>query len=162
MTLQGKAVYAVLGAFVLSLCLNAFLVGVYASGRYHHGDRAAFKPGGWMTFLPEPVRHAVRENLDVNRAEMQERIRAAREARRHVRDLLRSEDTTKEELNAALAEVRARTSDVQAFVQDKVAEAVLKLPPEVRKNWRPPPQRGLPGAGSGDPPHDLMDPPPLR
>ena len=139
MTIGGKWAVALLVALVLSLGANLFLGGLFAGGALRGGDqvRPARALAAFMRSLPEEARPVFRETFRERRPELRARIRAMAEARGEVADLLAREDLDRVRLEAAFAQLRSRTTAVQAMLHEIVADSLMKLPPEVRAKWRP-------------------------
>ena len=90
--------------------------------------------------VPAEHRGGFEDVLDAKRPEMDRASQALRESRMKVREAVRAEPFDKARLEAAFGDVRERNMALQKSVHEAMAEAVQKLPAEVRNRlseWRP-------------------------
>jgi uncharacterized membrane protein len=142
MTLSGRRAVLVLAVLVASLCVNVFAAGMLA-GRWYGGrddgprDRAA-AAGGVERFLdraPPEARPHLRAAFRERRPEAAERLRALGAARREAAAAARAEPFDRARMDAAFAEVRARTAELQAVLQGGLGDAMAGMPPDVRRAY---------------------------
>jgi len=137
MTLSGRRAVLVLAVLVASLCLNVFAAGMLA-GRWYGGrddgprDRAAER---FMERAPPEARPHLRAAFRERRPEAAERLRALGAARREAAAAARAEPFDRARLDAAFADVRARTAELQAVLQGGLGDAMARMPPEVRRAY---------------------------
>ena len=146
-TIDNKATKWLALAFLVSLSANLLLGGLIA-GWYLHDpgprhpnaslDRPIERPVqallGRMTARLEPdERQVFRVAFQEHRAD----LRAAREevkiARQKLRRILNADRFDREALDAAFADLRARTNAFQAVLQGAIADAAESLSPEARR-----------------------------
>jgi uncharacterized membrane protein len=140
-------------ALVISLGINLLIVGVIAgrllSGHRHMWERPGAtqadrsrasdeRPGDRVIqrlteAVPAEYRPAFEAAMAEHRARLAEAGRAVREARMKVRDAMVAEPFDRAKLDAAFAELRARSQELQTAVHVAVAEAAAKLPPDARR-----------------------------
>jgi uncharacterized membrane protein len=142
MTLSGRRAVLVLAVLVVSLCVNVFAAGLLA-GRWwggrdgHDGPRG--RPAASLDVerlterAPPEARPHLREAFRERRPEAGERMRALGAARREAAAAVRAEPFDPARLDAALSEVRDRTSEVQAVLHRGLGEALARMPPDVRR-----------------------------
>ena len=156
MTLTGRTALLVVAGLVVSVCLNAFVIGMFG-GRWFRGhdswearmDGTAGESGergrggpplafGLERFLddaPAEARPVLQQALGERRREMGERLRAVGEARRGLVAAVRAEPLDRDRLDTALLDLRQRSVDVQATIHAGVADAVARMPQPVRAVW---------------------------
>ena len=136
---------------LLSLAVNLLVAGAVAghllSGRYHMGygpeamrgemGRMPDRPGEMVmrrmaVALPAEHRATFETAVADHRAQLAEAGRAVRDARMKVRDTLAGEPLDRAKLDAAFAELRARSQQLQAAVHATVSDAAARLPVEAR------------------------------
>lgn len=152
MTLTGRTALLVVGGLVVSVCLNAFALGILG-GRWFRdhdswmprlaggeerprgGPPLAFGLERFLDDAPPEARPVLREALGERRREVGERLRGVGEARRALVAAVRAEPFDRARLDAALADLRQRSTEVQASVHVGVADAVSRMPLPVREVW---------------------------
>jgi uncharacterized membrane protein len=152
MTLTGRTAFLVVAGLVVSVCVNAFALGILG-GRWYR-DHESFLPrlagaeergrGGpplayglerFTDDAPPEARAVLREALAERRREVGDRLRAVGEARRALVASVRAEPFDRGRLDAALADLRDRSTDVQVVIHAGVADAVARMPQPVRAVW---------------------------
>ena len=139
MTIGGKWAVGLLVVLFLSLSANFFLGGLFAGGalRGEEPRRPGRALAAFLASSPEEARPVLRATFRARRPELRARIAAVAAARSEVAALLAREDLDRARLDAALLELRTRTTEAQVLLHEIVSEAVMQLPPEVRAKWRP-------------------------
>jgi uncharacterized membrane protein len=152
MTLTGRTALLVVAGLVVSVCVNAFALGMLG-GRWFHdrdgwmsrsvagGERG--KGGPPLAFglervldeAPPEARAALRDALGERRRDVGERLRAVGEARRALVAAVRAEPFDRGRLDAALSDLRIRSTEVQAAVHVGFGDAVARMPQPVRAVW---------------------------
>ena len=138
MILQGRTATAVLAGLAVSLVVNAVGVGFLATRWHEDGP-----PGFARTVLfagrhyPDEIRDALKAELSTKPEALRRAFRALREARRATFEAMRADPLDMARLEAALAEERARTADLQAVGHGYLAEAVAAAPASVRAEIKP-------------------------
>jgi uncharacterized membrane protein len=139
-------------ALVISLGINLLILGAVAghllSGHRHmwqrpgmmqgEAGRGADRPGDMViqrmtAALPAEHRPAFEAAMAQHRPQLVESGRAVREARTKVRDAMVAEPFDRAKLDAAFAELRARSQELQTAVHTAVSDAAVKLPAEARQ-----------------------------
>jgi len=147
MTLSGRTATATFVALVVSVCLNVFVAGLIA-GRTTTGDATPLRRPDdglqrFMATLPEDARPVVRQAIRANRRELQGLVAGLRDARQNAAAVVAAEPFDPAALEVALAAVRDRSMALQAAMHGVVAEAIDRLPPELRgemaERWGSPP-----------------------
>jgi uncharacterized membrane protein len=139
-------------ALVISVGINLLILGAiaghYLSGHRHMWSHAGMtqadagrtgdRPGDMVIqrmieALPPDNRPTLETAVAGHRARLTEVGRAVREARMKVRDAMVAEPFDRTKLDAAFAELRARSQELQTAVHTAVADAAAKLPPDARQ-----------------------------
>lgn len=145
MTLSGRTGTLVVVALVLSVCLNVFVAGIVA-GRVTSGAGTPVRPnagGGlerFMATVPSEARPILRRAFGENRGGLQGMVAAVREARQEAAAVVAREPFDQAAFEAAMADVRDRSEDLQAAVHGIIGEALNDLSPDLRgemaERWR--------------------------
>lgn len=139
MILQGRTATAVVAALAVSLVVNAVGIGFLAT-RWHGDDGP---PGFARTVLlagrhfPPEIRDRLKAELSTRPEALRRAFRALRDARRVTFDAMRADPLDMARLEAALADERTRTVELQAVGHALLAEAVAASPAEVRAEIKP-------------------------
>ena len=140
MTIRGPFAIILLVVLVLSLAAN-FIVAGFAAARFayprHGGEIERIVAIGIRAFPPE-LRRSITQATSAERERMRSALDAIREARRTMFEAMRGEPFDGTALNAAFADVRAKTVALQEIGQEIVARAVAEASPETRARIRPP------------------------
>lgn len=140
-------------ALFVSLALNLLVAGAVAghflSPRHHHTWRGAEMMRGEMgrmmerpgervisrmaAALPPQNRDAFEAVMAEHRTQLADAGRGVRDARVKVREAMATEPLDRAKLEAAFAELRARSQQLQAAVHAAVSDAAAKLPREARE-----------------------------
>jgi uncharacterized membrane protein len=146
MTIRGVFAYVLIGLLILSLAANFLILG-FAAARYHGFDDAGAVDRivelGARAF-PRELRREISAELRHNRGEMRAALRDLGEARREMYRQMAADPLDRGALNAAFAEVRAKTGELQRLGQEAVEEVLINTPADERANIRPP-KRGWRG-----------------
>lgn len=152
MTLGPRTAIWLAVALVASLAVNLFIAGLFA-GRYFGGStipavvantgndtaRPRAQPGiprvirRMAERLPPDHRRTFIATIQEHRPAIREAAFALQRARLAVRDEIARETLDGEKLGQALEQLRTRNIAVQKVLHDAVAEAVRKLPADVRR-----------------------------
>lgn len=140
MILSGRKAALLVGALILSVCINMLAAGLilgkgWGTPRSKRGGEHAVER--LLETLPEQTRAAARSRFEAHRPELRDRLSAVREARKNVAALLGRPEVSREQLDAALAELRSRSADAQQVVHQAMVEAAADMPPEARRQWQP-------------------------
>lgn len=141
MTIRGPFAFILVGLLIVSLAANFLILG-FAAARYHGGFDG---PGaierivalGARSF-PHELRGQIGDQLGRHRGELRAALRDLGEARRDMFRLMAAEPLDRAALNAAFADVRAKTDRLQQLGQELVEEVLVNAPPEERARIRPP------------------------
>jgi uncharacterized membrane protein len=148
-TVTPRAAKWLIAFFCLSLAANVFVGGLYAgtwlgrgSSREEKADAAEDagapdRPGQALlrriiASVPEAERPGFVAALAPHRPAIAEAGRTLRGARLRARDAIAAKPFAREALDAAFAEVRQRTGELQAAMHDAMAQAIEGLTPEAR------------------------------
>jgi uncharacterized membrane protein len=139
-TIRGPFAVALLVLLFVSLAANLVVAG-FAVARF-----AGPRPGGEVERIvalgirafPPELRPAITQGARDQRDKFRGLIENAQAARQRMFEAMRAEPFDKAKLEAAFADVRARTNDVQALGQTIVADAIASASPQTRSKIRPP------------------------
>ena len=141
----------VLGAaFVVSLALNLFFVGVIAGHRLGGGGDGdwQFAPGRLkvgiervLRALPDDDAKVVRGLFDAQRADITQRVLALQDARRAIGTTLKAEPFDPAAFTAAYEAMQARSQELQSAIHGVIKAAIPQLSAEgraviVERRWR--------------------------
>jgi len=120
---------------LVSVSLNLFAAGAFVALR---SLERSFGLGALMQTYPPSVRREVRQRLIADRAAMRAVIADLRDARRRMFEAMRAEPLDRDALARAMADVRTKTTAVQAFFQSALAASLEETPASERKKIEPP------------------------
>jgi uncharacterized membrane protein len=137
MTITGRKATLLVGALIASVCLNIAAGATWgARVAKGHPDRShEFGVGRLIKSAPDEAQPTLHARFEEHRPELTDRILAVRAARRVVSMLLRNGPADAAALDAAFAELRRRSDDVQTLVHTALIEAAIDMPPDVRARW---------------------------
>jgi uncharacterized membrane protein len=134
MTIRGPFAFILVGLLVVSLAAN-FLVLGFAAARYHGLDDPdaidRIVTLGARAF-PRELRGPIGDQLGRHRGELRSALRDLGEARREMFRQMAAQPLNREALDAAFADVRAKTDRLQRLGQQLVEDALEQAPPEER------------------------------
>jgi uncharacterized membrane protein len=122
---------------VLSLGLNLFAAGALVAMRWF-GSPLGSAVGAVMQSYPPALRREVRRELFAKRESLRAAADELREARQRMFLLMRADPIDQEALAGAMAEVRAKTTALQALLQSVVAASLETVPPSERQKIEAP------------------------
>ncbi len=141
MTIRGPFAVTLLALLFLSLAGNlliaGFAVGRVAGPRPPGSDIDRLVTMGMRDFPPE-IRRTVMERARDNRNQFRAKVNDLEAARQRLFEAMRAEPLDHQALEAAFADLRQKTDDLQLAGQDLVAGALADTPPDVRRHIRPP------------------------
>jgi uncharacterized membrane protein len=144
-------VVALVVSLAMNLAVGGLMLGHVLRGppSWRPGDPEGGPAHRLMRLLPPEARDTVRQSFKEAGPEIRARAKALRQARDGVRDAIMAEPFDRARLDAAFADMRARSDALQTAVQAAIADGVSKLPPEARRKVgqiRPPepPEDGVP------------------
>ncbi len=88
--------------------------------------------------FPPKYRRRSRRPCGRSADDVRERVDAVKEARRKMFEAMRANPFDQAALEAAYADLRAKTNDLQEVGQEITLQAVANAPPDVRQRIRPP------------------------
>ena len=144
MTLRGPLAITLLVALVLSVAVNLAIAGfIFArfNGPRPGNEVERIVAIGIRAFPPE-IQKAIEEGSRAKRDQLKAKLDLVQDARRKMFDAMRADPFDAAALDAAYADVRTKTTDLQTAGQSIVTDAIANAPPEVRARIRPPPPRG--------------------
>ena len=124
-------------ALAASLCVNLFLGGAWLAGRWFERRVEATAASVLRAYPPELRRDVVLRLLQ-DRAELRAAVGGLREARQRMVAVMRADPLDRAALDAAMAEVRARTGALQALLQSALAASLAETPAGERAKILPP------------------------
>lgn len=141
---------------VVSLALNIFAAGAYATNLWRHdghgqhrGQALGMDPRALRETLPGEDRELLRNSMREHRPQMRERVRSVKEARHEVAAALRAEPFDKVKLAEAFALLRERQSAIAEAAQGTMIDVAEKATPEGREAMAQQMLRGRPPPGPG-------------
>jgi len=140
MTIGKPWAIAILALLFLSLAANLVIAGftvARVAGPRPGGEIERIVAIGIRAF-PPPIQRAIQEGARDRRDEMRGRLDAVQDARMRMFEAMRAEPFDPAALDAAFADVRANTNELQRVGQEIVSEAVANAPADVRGRIRPP------------------------
>jgi uncharacterized membrane protein len=120
---------------VVSVSLNLFAAGAFVALR---SLERSFGLGALMQTYPPSVRREVREKVLADRLTLRAVIADLRDARQRMFAAMRADPLDREALARAMADVRAKTTALQAFFQSALAASLEETPAAERKKIEPP------------------------
>jgi len=141
MTVRGPFAYILIGLLIVSLAAN-FLIFGFAAARY----RGGFDDPGTIDRIvalgarafPRELRDQIGDKLERHRGELRAALHDLGRARREMFQQMAADPLDRAALNAAFADVRAKTGEVQRLGQDLVEEVLVDAPPGDRARIRAP------------------------
>ena len=141
MTIRGPFAITLIVVAVLSLAANLMIAG-FAVSRF-----AGPGPGGGeidrivslgIHAFPREIQGDITNQVRARRGEFRAGLDAVQGARQRMFAAMRANPFDRPALDAAFADVRSTTNDVQAIGQTIVADAIAHAPPDIRARIRPP------------------------
>jgi uncharacterized membrane protein len=120
---------------LVSVSLNLFAAGAFVALR---SLERSFGLGALMQTYPASVRREVRQKLVADRATMRAVIADLRDARQRMFEAMRADPLDRDALARAMADVRAKTTALQAYFQSALAASLEDTPAAERKKIEPP------------------------
>jgi hypothetical protein len=140
MTIRGPFAFILLALLIVSLAAN-FLVLGFAAARHRGFDEAGaidrIVALGARAF-PRELRGEIGVQLGRHRGELGAALRDLGQARREMFRQMAAEPLDRAALDAAFADVRAKTDRLQRLGQELVADVLVDAPAEERARIRPP------------------------
>jgi hypothetical protein len=140
-TIRGPFAATLLALLFLSLATNlliaGFAVGRVAGPRPPGSDIERLVTMGMRDFPPE-IRRSVMELARDNRNQFRTKVNDVEAARQRLFEAMRAEPLDRTALNAAFADLRKKTDDLQQAGQDLLVGAIADTPPDVRRHIKPP------------------------
>ncbi len=123
---------ALIGLVVVSMALNLLLAGLIGGHMLREGQQSP-PPLAWVfKEVPKGVREKARPILREHSREVIAARRDVRQSERALRKLLQSENLTRDELEAGLAEMRRSTADYHKLIHEVGIDVLLSLDPKQR------------------------------
>lgn len=137
MTISGAKANWLLGAAIVSLCLNLFLIGGMVAGRMHGpmGWREGRGGGMVMATVPPELKPIIREKLQSIGTDFKAGREGMREIRVRVADALAAEPFNPATLDAALAELEQSAGSFMHRAHQGLSRIAAELTPEQRRQW---------------------------
>ena len=141
MTIARRWAIAILAVLFLSLAANLVIAG-FSISRFAGPPRPMslierIVAIGIRAF-PPAIQDGIQAGVRDRGPELRERLDAVQNARMRMFDAMRADPFDAAALDAAFADLRARTTDVQQVGQEIVGQAVANAPADVRARIRPP------------------------
>ena len=128
---------ALIGLVVVSIALNLLLAGLIGGHMLREG-RHSPPPLAWaFKEVPKGVREKARPILREHSSQVIAARRAVRRSERALRNLLQSENLSREELEVGLADMRRSTADYHELIHEVGIDVLLSLDPKQRMKAAP-------------------------
>ena len=128
---------ALIGLVVVSIALNLLLAGLIGGHMLREGQHSP-PPLAWaFKDVPKAVRDKARPLLREHSREVKAARRDVRKSERALRQLLKSETLTREELEAGLVAMRQSTADYHELVHEIGIDVLLSLDAKDRMRAAP-------------------------
>jgi hypothetical protein len=140
LTIRGPFAISLIVVAFLSLAANLVVAGfvvAHSIGPRPGGDIERIVAIGIRAFPPE-IRDAIMKQADSKRGEMRARLDDIQAARQRMFEAMRATPFDRTALEAAYADVRTRTNELQQAGQEIMLDAVANASPAVRSQIRPP------------------------
>jgi uncharacterized membrane protein len=140
LTIRGPFAIGLIVVVFLSLAANLVVAGFVVTrfiGPRPGGDIERIVAIGIRAFPPE-IRDAIMKQADSKRGEMRARLDDIQAARQRMFEAMRATPFDRAALEAAYADVRTRTNELQQAGQEIMLDAVANASPAVRSQIRPP------------------------
>ena len=140
MTIRGPFAAILLALLLVSLAANLVIAGfmvAHIAGPRPGGDIERIVALGVRAFPPE-IGRDIMDQVRAHRPEFRVRLDAVEAARQRMFEAMRADPFDRAALDAAFADVRSTTNDVQAIGQNIAADAIAQAPANVRQRIRPP------------------------
>jgi uncharacterized membrane protein len=118
---------------LVSVCLNLFAAGALVATRWLRHPLAAV-----MLTYPPSMRQDVRQRLAAERDKVRASLLELRDARQRMFAVMRADPLDKEALQRAMADVRVKTTALQALLQSALADSLEQAPLSERQKIKPP------------------------
>lgn len=137
MTITGRKASILVGALIVSVCLNVFAAAGWATHEFKDRGR---RSGGYgiarlIQSAPEPARGIVEAEFQAAKPAILERVRSVREARADIARLVRDPDADDAALQAAFSELRRRGGEVEILVHETLLKTLGRMPQDARSQW---------------------------
>jgi len=121
----------------LSLSLNLFAAGALFAARWFERPLAAAFVAAMQAYPPD-LRREIRRKLFADRDALRTSVKDLRDARDRMFTLMRADPIDHQALDGAMAEVRAKTTALQAMLQSVLAASLETVPPSERRKIEAP------------------------
>jgi len=118
---------------LVSLCFNLFAAGAFVATRWLYRPLAAA-----VLAYPPSLRQDVRQRLAAERDKVRTAIVDLHDSRQRMFAAMRAEPLDKDGLQRAMADVRVKTTELQALLQSALAASVEQAPASERQKIAPP------------------------
>jgi hypothetical protein len=138
-TVRGRFAVTLLVVLLVSLAANLTIAGFLASravGPRPGGDEIDRIVSLGIHDFPPEIQRDILDQVRIRRVELDDNIGAMQAAERSMFRAMHADPPDRVALEAAFADVRSTTNDVQAIGQGIVAHAIAKSPPDVRARIR--------------------------
>jgi uncharacterized membrane protein len=140
MTIRTPAAIFLAALLIVSLAANFLILG-FAAGRYgqfRQGDFLERMIALGVRSFPAEIRREITTSLVRERPELGAALQTLQEARRRMFEIMMTEPFDRAALDAAFADVRAKTEALQERGQNLLGDAVEQSSPEARSEIRLP------------------------
>ena len=148
MTISGTKANWLVGAAILSLCLNLFLIGMMAGGRMHgfgpHGPGGSmggfmggFGPGmmAGMDGVPPEVRDLVKRKFEAQKPKFEAGRDAIKAAKDKLAAAAAADPYDPAAFDAAFQEMQQAMQGMADAAHETIAQILPEVPVELRRDW---------------------------
>lgn len=142
MTIRTPLAIFLAALLIVSLAANFLVLGFAAAryGQFRQGDILERVIALGARSFPADIRREITASLARERPELRAALQDVQEARRRMFELMRTEPFDRAALDAAFADVRAKTEALQERGQALLGDAIEQASPEARSEIEPPPR----------------------
>ena len=140
MNIRGRLAIGLIVVVFLSLAANLVVAGFVVAriaGPGPGSDIERIVAMGIRAFPPE-IQQAIEQGSRAKHDELRTRIDAVQQARKRMFEAMRADPFDQAALEAAYADLRTQTNDLQQVGQEIVLDAIANASPDVRSRIRPP------------------------
>ena len=141
MTIRGPLAIVFAAVLLLSVATNLVIAGFVVArlnGPPPPGDDIERIVAIGIRAFPPEIQKAISEGARAKGDELRTRVNAVQDARRRMFEAMRADPFDQTALEAAYADLRAKTNDLQQVGQEITLDAVAQAPADIRQRIRPP------------------------
>jgi uncharacterized membrane protein len=141
LTIRGPLAIVFAAVLLLSVATNLVIAGFVVArlnGPPPPGDDIERIVAIGIRAFPPEIQKAISQGARAKGDELRTRVNAVQDARRRMFEAMRADPFDQAALEAAYADLRAKTNDLQQVGQEITLDAVAQAPADIRQRIRPP------------------------